>query len=230
MSDAVYCFDVDDCLEIGGQFRIPSTAGPVTIASIRKEASPPDADLCFVVGNWINLPSVLPDWRDIFQMLLPPMPGNAKKGFWLAWIRAQYPGFKHYVMIGNRTGGHQYRPAYWDQQWPGTVPAFHVPGDNFLSDDYKAAQESGFEFLKEDQWAAGQRVGTIPPRDPAAPFYQFPKHVRPPMEYKYVQAPEILKVEESGDQGIVEAIVSVTGNVDRQKDIIEPGAWKRVVE
>src|SRR5215472_4775419 len=99
---------------------------------------------------------------------------NSEKAFWLAYIRAQYPGIQHYVMIGNRTGGHQYRPAYWDQQWPGTIPATHVPGDNFLSDDYKAAMEAGFEFIKEDDWAAGKRVGVVPPPLPGMQIIQFP--------------------------------------------------------
>lgn len=168
---AVYCLDVDDCLEIGGQVRLPSTFGPVTIQSVRQAAQ---QNVCGIVGNWVNLPGLIPDWREFLSFLLPPMPGNDKKGFWLAWVRAQYPGYQHYVMVGNRTGGHQYRPAYWDQQWPGTLPVTHTPGDNLLSDDYAAAAEAGFEFIKEDQWAAGMRVGQVPPPDPNRPSYRFP--------------------------------------------------------
>lgn len=47
------------------------------------------------------------------------------------------------------------------------------------------------------------------------------------MIYKHVDA-EVLKYDD--EQGIVEAIVSVTGNMDRQKDIIEPGAWQKAIE
>src|SRR5215469_6958169 len=182
MSDAVYCFDVDDCLEIGGQRRLPSTSGPVTIQSIRTEAAPPDGDICGIVGNWINLPGLIPDWREFLQFLLPPIPSSGPKAFWLAWVRAQYPGYRHYVMVGNDPRTHATRPAYWDQQWPGTLPIVHVPGDHLLSDDYRAAQEAGFEFIREDDWARGVRVGQVPPRDPSKPFYQFPKDMRPPME------------------------------------------------
>lgn len=229
MSDAVYCFDVDDCLEVGGQIRLPSTSGPVTIASIRTEVAPPDGDICGIVGNWTNLPSLIPDWREIFQFLLPPVPSSSAKGFWLAWVRAQYPGYQHYVMVGNDPSHHRTRPAYWDRDYPGTLPVQHVPGDHLVSNDIRAASEAGFEFIREDDWAAGQRVGIIPPRDPTKPFYQFPKHVRPPMLYKtFSGAPEILKADDA--KGIVEAIVSVTGNKDLQGDIIDPGAWQAAID
>src|SRR5262249_22020133 len=37
----------------------------------------------------------------------------------------------------------------------------------------------------------------------------------------------VLKATESGDAGIADLIVSVTGNLDKQNDVIVPGAWQR---
>lgn len=227
MGDSVYAFDVDDCLECGGQIRLPSTSGPVTIASVRAVAAA--GNVCGIVGNWVNLPSVVPDWREFLQFLLPPVPSSSDKAFWLAWLRAQYPGRSHYVMVGNDPSSHTTRPAYFDRDWLGTLPVRHVPGDHLVSNDISAAAQSGFEFLKEDQWAAGMRVGVVPPPDPSKPFYQFPKHARPPMLYKtFTGVPEILKKDDA--KGVVEAIVSVTGNKDLQGDIIDPGAWKPALD
>lgn len=48
------------------------------------------------------------------------------------------------------------------------------------------------------------------------------------MIYKTFSAPEILKADDA--KGIVEAIVSVTGNKDLQGDIIDPGAWKTALD
>jgi HK97 family phage prohead protease len=226
VSDAVYCFDVDDCLEIGGQVRLPSAAGPVTIASVRAQVA--DGDVCGIVGNWMNLPAALPDWREVFSFLLPPNISGSPKAFWLAWVRQQYPGRRHYVMVGNNADGHDNRPRYWDQQYPGSLPVTHVPGDPLLSNDYRAAAQAGFEFVKEDQWAAGQRTGPIPPPAPQDPFYSFPKGVRLPMRYKTFHVPAVLKADDA--KGIVEALVSITANIDLQNEVIDPGAWRKVVE
>lgn len=223
---ACYCFDVDDCLEIGGQVRLPSTFGPVTIASIRAQVA--QGDMAGVVGNWMNLPSVLPDWREVFSFLLPPTISSSPKAFWLAWVRNQYPGYDRYVCVGNDPRHHDLRPAYWDRDYPGSLPVTHVPGDSLLSNDYAAASQAGFEFIKEDAWAAGQRTGKVPPPIPQDPFYVFPKGVRLPMHYKTFHAPEILKADDA--LGIIEAIVSVTGNKDHQGDIIDPGAWKPALD
>lgn len=225
MASALYAFDVDDCLEMGGEFRLPSSSGPVTIASIRAEISA--GNMAAVVGNWTNLPSVLLDWREVFSYLLPPVPGESNKAFWLAWLRSQHPDCGHYVMVGNDPRHHRFRPAYWDRDYPGTLPVRHIPGESLLSNDYAAAQASGFEFLREDQWAAGQRRGPVPPPDPSKPSFQFPKHTRRPMLYKSFK-PEILKADDA--KGIVEAIVSVTGNKDHQDEVIDPGAWRPAID
>lgn len=229
MSDAVYAFDVDDCLECGGQVRLPSSFGPVTIQSIRQEAAPPDGDICGIVGNWVNLPSLIPDWREFLRFLLPPVPSSSHKAFWLAWLKAQYPGYQHYVMVGNDPSSHDRRPAYWNQQWPGTLPVTHVPGDRLLSNDIGAASEAGWEFIREDDWAAGRRIGTIPPPPPGRPIIQFPKHTRPPMIEKVFTIPGAVK-SVNYDSGQIEAIVSVTGNLDLQKDVIMPGAYRKALE
>lgn len=227
MGNSVYAFDVDDCLEGGGQIRLPSTAGPVTFASVRAAAA--QGNVCGAMGNWVNLPSLIPDWREFLQFLLPPNPHDQPKAFWLAWVRQQYPGREHYVMVGNDPRSHRTRPAYWQELYPGSLPVHHVPGDHLLSDDISHAAQAGWEFVREDDWAAGRRTGSVPPPDPAKPFYQFPKHVRLPMLYKtFTGAPEILKRDDA--KGVVEAIVSVTGNKDLQGDIIDPGAWKAALD
>ena len=229
MGDSVFAFDVDDCLEGGGQIRLPSTAGPVTFASIRAVAA--QGDICGIVGNWVNLPGLLPDWREFLHFLLPPEPhgGSMPKAFWLAWIRQQYPGHAHYVMVGSDPRSHRTRPSYWNELYPGTLPVTHIAGDHLLSDDIGAAAQAGWEFIREDNWAAGQRTGNVPPPDPNKPYYHFPKHARLPMLYKtFTGAPEILKKDDA--KGVVEAIVSVTGNKDLQGDIIDPGAWKAALD
>lgn len=48
------------------------------------------------------------------------------------------------------------------------------------------------------------------------------------MLYKTFEAPEILKSDDA--RGVIEAIVSVTGNRDLQGDVIDPGAWKASID
>ncbi|HWC39008.1 MAG TPA: HK97 family phage prohead protease, partial [Acidimicrobiales bacterium] len=217
---------MDDCLEIGGQFRLPSTAGPVTIASIRAEVA--NGAMAGIVGNWMGIPSAMPDWRETFSFLLPPTISSSPKAFWLAWLRHQYPGYDHYVMVGNDPHGHENRPAYWDRLYPGSLPVQHVPGDHLQSNDIAAAAQAGWEFVREDEWAAGHRTGRVPPPLPHDPFYSFPKGARLPMQFKTFSTPEILKSDDA--KGIIEALVSVTGNKDHQRDIIDPGAWAKAIE
>lgn len=225
MAGPLYAFDVDDTLELGGQFRLPSTAGPVTIASIRQEVA--QGAIAGIVGNWMGVPSVLPDWREIFSFLLPPAISNSPKSFWLAWLKVQYPDRSRYVVVGNDPHGHENRPGYWDDLYPGTLPVQHVPGDHLQSNDITAAAQAGFQFIREDDWAKGRRIGRVPPPVPQDPFYSFPKGIKLPMHYKTFAGPEVLKADDA--KGIVEAIVSVTGNKDHQRDIIDPGAWSKAI-
>lgn len=219
---SVFAFDVDDCLESGGQIRVPPTAGPVKWRDLRELAR--DGNLVGICGNWENVPQAVPDYREFISFLeVSPHPNYAPKHLGLQRIRAAYPGYDHYVMVGNDPGPHEQRPAYWDRLYPDTLPVQHVPGQSLLSNDIGAAAQAGWEFIKEDWFAAGQRTGQVPPSPP----YPGDKSARPSMIYKHIQAPEILKTDDK--RGIVEAIVSVTGNQDEQNDVMDPGAWVKSI-
>lgn len=208
----LYAFDCDDTLENGGQLRTPPTAGPVRFKDVLalKQAG----HCCGVVGNWMGIPNVLPNWRDYFEFFLPAEIGYVDKAPVLMRLQIDKPGYDNYVMVGNDP---QNLPTYWARyagQWN------PVGGESGISNDIGAARKANWRFIKEDAFAAGERLGTIPPSKSTP---------RPEMIHKSFQIPgAILKA--NFDNGIVEAIVSVTGNVDYQKDVIVPGAFNETLK
>lgn len=206
MAFSVYAFDVDDCMESGGQNRRPIPAtGPVTWQSLRQLAGA--GNIVGLCGNWVGVPQVVPDWRDFLSFMEPPNPGNTGKGKRLKMLAALYPGAARYVMVGND-------PANLPKYWSNYPPFNPIGGDSGISNDIAAARKAGWQFIKEDDFAAGKRTG------------QVPKEGKPYMQYKSAR-PEVLQLD--ADSGIVEAIVSVTGNKDYQNDTIMPGAYAKAL-
>lgn len=134
----VYCFDVDECLE--------TSNGPVTVQmlkDLRKEGH--------ILGICGNLSAFLPrcaDWHEFisitmnFDFGINPQYGFplVPKAVWLhCFQHVTYPLAEEYVMVGNIFG------------------ELNSLGVKCGSHDNTAAEQAGWRFIKEDDFAHGVR-------------------------------------------------------------------------
>ena len=138
----VYAFDVDECLE--------TSNGPVTIQmlkDLRKEGH--IVGLCGALCRFLQK---VPDWHEIISFTLNfdfgyegwyvqwGLHSHIPKTVWLhCFQHATFPGAEEYIMVGN---------VHEQKNSLGVVCGSH---------DSEAAQMAGWRFIKEDDFALGQR-------------------------------------------------------------------------
>lgn len=132
----VYVFDVDECLEVSN--------GPVLLKDVRalKEAG----HIVGLCGNGRVFTNTVPNWWEYISftlnMDLGPFcgfTGLIPKHYWMLCFKDMYPHAEEYIMVGN---------VFGERNSLG-----HVCG----SADSTSAQLAGWRFIKEDNFARGER-------------------------------------------------------------------------
>lgn len=103
------------------------SGGPISIASVWRLRA--EGHILGLNGNWAAAVRALPDWHRIFSFIGPM---EMSKDIFLRQLKAHIPA-DDYVMVGN---------------------VFGVSGQ---SDDRGAAELAGWRFIKESDFAAGER-------------------------------------------------------------------------
>jgi len=103
------------------------SAGPVKIATI--EALRTNGNIVGLNGNWAVAVRNLPRWHQLFSFIGPM---EMKKDAFLIQLKTYIPATE-YVMVGN------------------------ILGVSGASDDQGAAMLAGWRFIKESDFAAGER-------------------------------------------------------------------------
>lgn len=135
----VICFDVDECLEISN--------GPVTLESMKqlKDSGEWIVGLC---GNGRKFVNEVKNWweyisftlnLDIVPFAFPGQMGVFPKHIWLNCFKDMWPHAERYVMVGNEFG--------------------RTNSKGFVCGSYDGenARIAGWEFILEDDFAAGVR-------------------------------------------------------------------------
>ncbi len=134
----VYAFDVDECLE--------TSNGPVTVEMLRELRK--EGHVLGICGNLSAFLPRIPTWHEFISFTMNfdfgfngwYGMGLIPKPIWLhCFQHVAFPGAEEYVMVGNIFG---------EKNGLG-----HVCG----SHDNEAAQQAGWRFIKEDDFAAGAR-------------------------------------------------------------------------
>lgn len=103
------------------------SAGPVSIASVSRLKD--QGNIVGLNGNWAVAVQKLPSWHYLFSFIGPM---EMSKHAFLSQIKAYIPA-DDYVMVGN------------------------ILGVSGASDDQGAAELAGWRFIKESDFAAGER-------------------------------------------------------------------------
>jgi hypothetical protein len=115
------------CYAVDVDETIEGFAGPVTLDSLQKLREAGHA--VGICGNWGAFCAVHRDWPVRVSFLSVGLP----KDVWLAHFRTYVPYYDEYVMVGN------------------------ILGVSGASDDKGAAERAGWRFIRESDFAAGER-------------------------------------------------------------------------
>jgi hypothetical protein len=103
------------------------SAGPVTIASVASLKN--EGNIVGLNGNWAEAVRHLPSWHQLFSFIGPM---EMTKHAFLIQLKTYIPA-NEYLMVGN------------------------ILGVSGASDDQGAAKLAGWRFIKESEFAAGER-------------------------------------------------------------------------
>lgn len=123
----VYAFDVDDCLEV--------SKGPVTLAMLM--ALRVEGHIVGLCGNWGVVTSRVPGWQHLISFFNVNIPKHEYLHHLKNYIKAD-----DYVMVGNIG--------------PECTRNFNYPQTGG-SNDMTAAHLAGWRFIKEQDFANGNR-------------------------------------------------------------------------
>jgi len=106
---------------------IEGLGGPVTVQSMMDLRAA--GHVVGLCGNWAAFCRALAGWWQLVSFINLGL----AKDVWLAHFKEQLPGYEDYVLVGN------------------------ILGVSGASDDQGAARKAGWRFIKESDFARGQR-------------------------------------------------------------------------